>query len=900
MPELSVNKPSSDSMQPSANDATFVQVPESASPYARVLYRKVQSYLEDGNEMEAFNQLVQLMKDSPGDAYAVELSRRIGSRIYTTVAKEIPHALSSGNLNRIAQLVSRLRMMADEQQLATIPGYRTAAARVDEAERKYWEAMLVSGIAKMKDTANMRDREAMAVSVEKFAASKKLQLSSEHKAAVDRVHADWARHCYLEELRERFALQEAFYSDILRRINDKKDLKLCRDDLLRCQESMSELRELPESAELVRKISESLTKVRSIIFAQIRRKAITRSLAVLTASLAVFAVSTIAYAYFSASGHEETLRNARIARNLDIVQDKTEGTEPLRFLRVMLSPSYGEECDKAAAWLQAYKNTCDRLTKMEPELLLACEQICNGFHNAQQPLTHLSTIAQVDALVKELDTKYNRRPSDVVCECLSKYEEKDVAEDVVQYFTSSLAQKSVEELIALNDDYLQCRPLLKISEEKENRVRRAFKDAFSAELRRMSSEATTPDAADAVTARFNEVSKKVQLDEELRASLADYAVNFRRYTDLPQTLTKVKNFEEYIAAIEACGMCYSPASGYIAVEELKALQGKEETAMRMYKLSCGVTSLPPFANNPEVIIPYLQKIRNIYVDGAPLYQEGVLTLTEPISAIIAEVCSDPNGFWQKGLEQIVYDNVLYLGNQQNKGVKRLHYKTGKFYGELLRVSKNTDLKPCRLADVRSTLGFTEKKLTSGSVAPAMLLLNIARLNDDTVPVYARAYLFNKTIEMMAQMDEYATGLAFSESLRKDVAAFKQLLVANTRDEVEKVYGCWVRPHDPANEQPYTEFFNSIASHDYCAEIYNSLADITDSSCCFAGFVDASGRAVRVVDGSATLHYIENGKFVPFEASAVKPYTPLFVIVPPAGQNNTPEQDVAEECAEVAE
>ena len=900
MPELSVNHPSSDPVQPPANDASFVQIPESASPYAKVLYRKVQSYIEDGNEIEAFNQLVQLMKDSPGDSYAVELSRKIGSRIYPTVAKEIPHALSSGNLNRIAQLVARLRMMADEQQLSTIPGYRTAAAKVDEAERKYWEAMLVSGIAKMKDTADIRDREAMAVSVEKFVASKKLQLSSEHKAAVDRVHADWARHCYLEELRERYQLQESFYADILRRIHDKKDLKLCRDDLIRCQESMPELRELPESAELLRKITETLNKVRGIIFSQIRRKAITRSIAVLAVSLTAFAVSTVAYAYFSSSGQEETLRNARVARNLDIVESEVEGAEPLRFLRVALSSSYAEELEQSAAWLQEYRNTCDKLSRLEPKLLQAYAQICNGFHNAEQPLTHLATIAEVDALVKELDSKYNRRPSETVCECLNKYEEEDVAEDVAQYFTSALSQKTIEELIALNDDYLQCRPLLKISEEKENRVRQAFKEAFSAELRRLSSEATTPDAADAVTARFNEVSQKVQLDEELRASLADYAVNFRRYTDLPQTLTKVKDYDEYIAAIEACGMCYSPAAGLISVEELKGLKGKEETAMRMYKLSCGVTTLPPFSNNPEAILPYLQKIRNIYADGAPLYQDGVLTFSDSVRPIVEELCSDPKSLWRKGVVQIVYGGVRYLGRAEGKKVKRLHYKTGQFYGELLPVPKGTTPQPCRLSDVRSELGFTEKVLTSGSVSPAVLLMRIARMNDENVPAFARVYLFGKTIEMMEQMDEYATGLAFSDSLRKDVATFKNLLVSNKNDGVKKTYGCWVCPHDPANEQPYIDFFNSIASHDYCAEIYNSLADITDSTCRFAGFVDVGGKAVRVVEGSAVMHYIDNGKFVPFEASVVKPYTPLFTIVPPVGKTNTPPADSAEECAEVAE
>ena len=130
-------------------DTIVVETPENAAPYARVLYRKLQSALDAGNEMEGFNLVLQLLKENPEDKTAAGLQRRIGQRVYKEAAKELSQVLSDGNLSRIAQLVNRLRLMADEKQLSTLPGYRTAAARVDEAEYRYWNAMLLSGISKM-------------------------------------------------------------------------------------------------------------------------------------------------------------------------------------------------------------------------------------------------------------------------------------------------------------------------------------------------------------------------------------------------------------------------------------------------------------------------------------------------------------------------------------------------------------------------------------------------------------------------------------------------------------------------------------------------------------------------------------------------------------------------------
>lgn len=128
---------------------------------------------------------------------------------------------------------------------------------------------------------------------------------------------------------------------------------------------------------MAEQIETKLKQVKGILFAQLRRKAIVRSVTVMIIAAVVFVIVSVTYAFISAGGKCEDLRNARGARNLTLVQSKVEGLEPLRWLRAMLSPSYAEELEHSAAWLEQYKTLCTKLDEVEPKLSLAVEALSN-------------------------------------------------------------------------------------------------------------------------------------------------------------------------------------------------------------------------------------------------------------------------------------------------------------------------------------------------------------------------------------------------------------------------------------------------------------------------------------------------------------------------------------------
>lgn len=866
-----------------ADDSLFIEVPEYATPYARVLYNRIQSFLDRGQEVDAFNVLLQLLKETPKDQVAVSLTRTIGQRIYKTVAGELPQALSSGNLSQIAQLVSRLRMMADESQLAQLPGYRTAADRVDEAERKYWTAMLVSGMSKMRDTANIKDREAMAISIEKFVVAKKLQFTPEQKAAVDRVHADWKRHCHIEELKERFAGQMQFFEELEARVDKKEDLKICRDDLLRCYEMTSELRELPETEDFLKKIDAKIKYVRSVIFAQIRRKALIRSVTVLSVALVICVIVTIVYAYTSAQNRKDTLSRARAARNLTLVQEYTEGLEPLRGVREMLSASYAEELVASNAWLAEYARICAEAEALAPELKAAVEKLNDPSVSPEQMTAGLIVVDKARSLGEQLDSQFNRTCSDELTALIQSYSNsmETVRPTVLSRFTSPPAQLSLEQLQQLGAEYQACRKVLKFTDAEDEEVMNAMRLAYCAELKRMSAAAETPDKAEEVMKLFDEHTATMKLDAALRTDLQDYARRFRLFTDLPQKLMTVKSLQEHADAIRACGDCYDRVPGAMSADAVAALIGKENLAMRTFKLNefAASTQLPA---NTEDVLAQLQLLRGVYFEGKPLYD--IVKKSKKHQELVDDLTKDPRNYWRKGLVRTigggkwVHTGMEVKGKKGTPAVQQFTLKWNKDRKPVSPAANQT-ITPVRLADCRETMGFTYKQVNSGTITPVELLMNVARFDDSACPVYARAFLFRQTARMIEEMDKenaFASGVWLSPSLKADLAAFWKLKGVN-----QKVNGCWLLSHKLQDETVYVNFFDSIKEHDYKAEILKAILPITDSECCYAGFIDASGKAVRTRPGDEPLYLIRDGVVAKYEGSQEAPYTPLFVIIIPA-------------------
>jgi hypothetical protein len=121
-------------------------------------------------------------------------------------------------------------------------------------------------------------------------------------------------------------------------------------------------------------------------------------------------------------------------------------------------------------------------------------------------------------------------------------------------------------------------------------------------------------------------------------------------------------------------------------------------------------------------------------------------------------------------------------------------------------------------------------------------------------------------------------VAFSPSLRQDLASFKKLPQYKS-----KQYGCWMLSHKENTETPYINFFNQIASHDYLSEILGSILPITDAVSTYAGFIDAEGKAIRIQAGDAPLYIMRNGVISLYKDTKEAPYTPLFTLSVPQPQ-----------------
>ena len=857
-------------------ESIVVETPDDAAPYARVLYRKLQTALQAGNEMEGFNLVLQLLKENPEDQTAAQLQRRIGQRVYKEAAKELSQVLSDGNLSRIAQLVNRLRMMADEKQLSALPGYRTAAARVDEAEYRYWNAMLLSGISKMKDTKDIREREAMAVSIEKFAASKKLSFLPEHRAMVDKVHADWNHHCHLEELRASFREQETVYLEIKNRVNTGTDLRLCRDELIRCQDNVAELKELPETEELLKRVADTLQKVRSTLFARTRRKAIISSVVGIVITLAVLTFALLIYAFASAGSREDSIRNARMARNLQKVQDYVQGIEPLRPLRTMLSGAYADELAVSADWLAQHQELNKNLASVETELKDAVAALNTPGVTPAQMTNGLVVVEKAGKLCKELDSRFNCQANDSIRTLIESYTNcmAEIRPTVLSRFTAPSSQLNLEQLDSLYKEYLGCRELLKVTYEEHEDIRRAFTSAVSSELSRLSAAAPTPEEAAAIVADFDKYNASMKLDPSLRASLADYSRRFALFNELPQKLLTVKSLPDYIAAVKACGDCYNRVPNAVSMAEVESMVGKENAAMRAYKFNAFFKA-PADAPVDAQVLPELLKYRAVYADGASLY--SAVDKTKEVEDAITDLCTDSKRFWRNGYVRCIgHGNWVYTGAKVGENKMRQFNSKGVLYGKTLSPkSKDDTLTPVRLADCRSAMGFSSEKLKAGSVTPAQLLMNVARFEDASCPVFARAYLYRQAVLMIDSLDPKASGVAFSPSLKADIEAFKKLPKV-----AEKQYGCWMQGHKLATETPYNEFFAKAAQHDYVAEILASILPITDAVATYAGFLDAEGKPIRVLPGDDVLYVMKNGVMQPHTEAEKTPYLPVFILTLP--------------------
>ena len=855
-----------------------LQEPKGASAFSRALYRKLKDARAAGRDEESFNILQQILKENPADAAVQALSRSIGKRLYKGAAAELPSVLAGGNLSQVTQLVRKLRAMAAEDELEGLVGYRDAAAMVDAAERKYWQSMLLSGLCKMREATDLRVREDMAVSIEIFAQEKRLTLTPEQSALLARVHEDWHRFCRAEKLRADYNKQLDAYRAIEKKITLRQDLAQCEQELHHHHQETAKLRELNEAVDLLEMIENLQKKVRAILTAQHRRMVMIRTVACVIATIILLAIAAIAFAFARGGSLKSAIESGMAEKRVLDVSDLVGGIDPMRGFCKLVRSEYAEALEKADAWLKVYNSYQAEIAAITPELSEATDMLTNPTVSAAELTGGLVLVDKVRKVEDKLKAEYNTPANKEATVLMGKFYDRlaEIRPKVLARFAAPAADADMKGLKALYAEFSACVSLLKVTDAEAATVRKALQRASADLLRHQSRLSLEPVQAQSAVATFDEYAESLPLQPELRAELAAYAAQVKSFAELPQTLAKVKNLTDFVAAIEACGDCYSSVEDGVSAEELKALIGKEDAAMRAYKLA-DFKAVETYPIAPEQILPHLQAVKSMYADGASVFS---LARPEKMDDLIDVMLSDKNNVWKNGLKCAVQDSSVYIGtvsSRGKKGVMTLANGQGKPARRKVNLRENAieNIRPVVLAGQRKEMGFERDKLTSGALTPARLMLNIAAHSGKDCPELARAYMFGLAVRMAERLDPYSSGLAFSESLRQDIEAFK------TISQSSSLYpGCWFIMHSLALENRWKDFFTAVSSHDYYGEILRSILPITDSNCAYAGFINSEGKPVRCNEGEEQLYFIKDGTIVPYHGTVERPYTPLFIVTLP--------------------
>ncbi len=853
--------------------------PKGASAFARALYRKLASVLGSGQDEECFNMVQQLLREAPQDAILLKLARQLGRNLYKAEAAQLPDVLATGNVGLITQSVRKLRQMATEEELVGLVGYRDAAALVDASEKKRWQSMLLSALGKLRDATDLRVKEDMAINVEIYAREKRLSFTPEQTALITRVHEDWSRYCRAEKLRAEYARLLDKFRATEQKVLLRQDLHKAEIELHECHKAVSEITELHEAEDLLELIEKQQKKVRGILVGRHRRKIIIRSTICVVMTVILLAIATVVFTYLRADSLKNSIVSGMQEKQVLAVSDLVGGIDPMRSFYKSVHPGYVEALEQADAWLKVYNGYQAEIAEITPALSEATDLLGRQDVSAAQLTGGLVLVDKVRRVEARLQEEYNSSAPEEPTVLMKKFNDRlsEIRPGVLARFRQPSPTDGMEEIRALYAEFLLCSDVLQVTEDEAAAVRRAIQDAVAERLRRMSRLSLEPRQAESALAEYDKYAESLPLLPALRSELAAYAGQTRKFDALPDTLRAVSSLEEFAAAIEACGDCYKTVDSAVTAEEVRALCGTEDAAMRAFKLADFAAAAAEHALESEQILPSLQAVRSIYADGASVY---TLARPERIDKLIGRMLSDRNNAWGSGLMCARQDSSVYVGSVSGRGDRRVmtlangQGRPGRRRVNL-RAAAVAELKPVVLAGQRAAMGFEEPALMEGKVTPARLMMNVARHAEANCPAQARAYMFGFAVQMAEALDPYSSGLAFSESLRADIAAYKAMLASNP------IYpGCWYVMHGIAVDNRWLEFFSQVATHDYYAEILNAVLPITDSSCTYAGYVSASGQTVRCREGEEQLYILKDGAIKPYEGTPERPYTPLFIITLP--------------------
>lgn len=861
--------------EPQAGTAFAAIVPpERATAYTRALYRKLQESMSDGDESQAFSLLLKILHEVPGDRMAARLAREVGQRLYLGYGEVLQETLESGNISRIAQLVSTLRFMASDAQLETLPGFREAAAKVDEEERRRLNINLHAGICRMRETKGLKEREQLALSIEQFAAQKELPLTPEQKSLIAEVHAEWERFCRLEQLRRELEEQRAFFREWEHKARTQGDLGQCSEQLAACSKAVMSLRALPEAAELLEKVERCRQKVDATLSAQRRRRTLVRTIVAATTILIALAMAAIVFAFIRAGQMKDELIAGRTACQVPAVRDSVEGFSPMRGFCLMMSPSFAREWEASQVWLEGYRQCKEKLDELAPRLISAAGQLKGQNVTPEQMVDGLALQREVEQISHTLQEKYHEAPNAELVKNMKVFPEQLhlIRDEVLGRFRNPSGCASMADLQALYRKYGKCCIPLHVTEEEKREIHEGFMKAATGLLTHFDGKGApfrSSSEVAAAIADFRKYAASMNLDDALYRQLLEESRQAAAYEALPETLRQVRDLQGYVAALQACRDCYGKLEGAVPLEELAATAGKEGEYMLQYKLSEYYRQVGE--GGEPLSKEQLEMTRAAYMGQASLYPEG--KLPPAMAKLLSPLLASTEKSWPEGLYSLRKGKYFYLG-RLSADQKKLTIAGGGNSGKKEAVTPSSILHEIDLDGAREALGFQEEKLSTGTVPPVRLMHHVATASSEKYPGKVRAYLFKVAVDMLDKLPPHLSGTAFSPSLRADIEEFASI---RARKDIESLgLGSWFA-YKYADEEVWNAFFAKAAQHDYEKEILDAVLPIIGATCEFAGYMDRHGSLVRLKPDDEPLFLIKGKGIVPLEAEghSLRPYTPLF-------------------------
>ncbi len=164
-----------------------------------------------------------------------------------------------------------------------------------------------------------------------------------------------------------------------------------------------------------------------------------------------------------------------------------------------------------------------------------------------------------------------------------------------------------------------------------------------------------------------------------------------------------------------------------------------------------------------------------------------------------------------------------------------------------------------------------------------LLDLLLRFEDKDCPVLARAYVFNRLLEVM-KAHEWPTmlGLAYAPTLRADIRSFAKLADSCG---VPLTAGCWLQstPEVKQAEEAFRQWFYNCRHHYYAREIARNFGALVQVHPRYVGFVDDSGQAqlYHSMRPGTLLWYLAEGGLTTTPLGETleqpTPFSPVFIV-----------------------